>query len=95
MSSKDFPPLVSKYLSSTDQKVKAQLLVLINAQGLSVASPPPEDLNKIFHVRWYEMTEERRQEILKDWKLIETLPQWKGAVKILRIKKEEKCTTKS
>jgi len=75
--------LVSKYQSETNPKAKAQLLVLLNAQGISVSSPPPDDLLPRFHVAWDQLTEEWRLLIIKEWA---AQPYHPGRVKILREK---------
>jgi len=56
-----------KYLSETNPKAKAQLLVLLQAQGISVSSPPPADLLPRFHVAWDQLSEEWRLLITKEW----------------------------
>ena len=75
--------LVSKYLSSKNQKERKQLLVLLKAQGIEPASPPPSDLSSEFHERWALLTEPRRQEITNEWARLDNMPRWKGATKCL------------
>lgn len=82
----DSHPLVSRYLQTDDPKAKAQLLVLIKVQGLTVTTPPPADLHSQYHPAWEALPEERRQEIMNEWERIKPMPRWKGATKCISSK---------